>query len=118
MTLKYVSGMFARVCAGVSWELGEISTTPTFSLYRPHESMLSRGQKVPVALPFRLAFPSCFCQKVYASAVSKRLMKKLIHFTAKPLLEVIYYQVSLHVRKYFGESLIFAFSPFFFSMLF
>lgn len=64
-------------------------------------------------MPFRLAFPSCFCQKVYASAVSERLMKKLIHFTAKPLLEVIYYQVSLHVRKYFGESLIFAFSPFF-----
>ena len=70
-------------------------------------------KKVPVALPFRLAFPSCFCQKVYASAVSERLMKKLIHFTAKPLLEVIYYQVSLHVRKYFGESLIFAFAPFF-----
>ena len=44
-------------------------------------------------------------------------MKKLIHFTAKPLLEVIYYQVSLHVQKYFGESLIFAFAPFF-SMLF
>ena len=40
-------------------------------------------------------------------------MKKLIHFTAKPLLEVIYYQVSLHVQKYFGESLIFAFAPFF-----
>ena len=69
-------------------------------------------------MPFRLAFPSCFCQKVYASAVSERLMKKLIHFTAKPLLEVIYYQVSLHVRKYFGESLIFAFALFFFQYAF
>ena len=36
------------------WELGETTTpTPaTFSLYRPHESMLSRGQKEDITFGF------------------------------------------------------------------
>ena len=38
-------------CAGVFWELGE--TTPTISLYRPHESMLSRGQKKSIVCKTR-----------------------------------------------------------------
>ena len=35
-----------RACAGMFWELGETSPTCTISLHRPHESMLSRGQKL------------------------------------------------------------------------
>ena len=48
------------------------ATTPTFSLYRPHESMLSRGQKHEFEIKrvlqnfceIRITFPS-FCYSFY-----------------------------------------------------